>query len=74
MSQTIMSVIGRCYTCGALITFSPTLVPSLPASLTRTGEKEPVCRGCIERSNPERIKNGLPPIVILEGAYEGDEA
>jgi len=69
----IMSVHGACYTCGAMMTFSPTRVPSLPGHLTRTGTREPVCRTCIERSNPARIKNGLPPIQILPGAYEGDE-
>lgn len=71
--MSIMTVLGLCYTCGRRMTFSPTLVPSLPATLTRTGTKEPVCWTCIERANPERIKNGLPPIEILEGAYEGDE-
>jgi hypothetical protein len=69
----IMIVMGRCYSCGTLMHFSPTLVPSLPGSLTTTGTREPVCRGCVERANPERIKNGLAPIVILDGAYEGDE-
>jgi hypothetical protein len=68
-----MSCLGVCFTCKKTILFSPTLVPSLPATLTGTGEKEPVCRECVERSNPERIKNGLPPIRILPGAYEGDE-
>jgi hypothetical protein len=71
--MSIMTCMGHCYCCGRVFTFSPTLVPSLPGSLTRTGEKEPVCRDCIERSNPNRIKNGLPPIEILPGAYEGDE-
>lgn len=68
-----MMVMGPCYTCGATITFSPTKVPSVPAKLTTTGEREPVCRTCIERANPERIAKGLAPIVILPGAYEGDE-
>lgn len=72
--MSIMTCVGHCYTCGALFHFSPTLVPSLPGNLTSTGTREPVCRNCVERSNPERIKNGLPPIKILPGAYEGDEA
>jgi len=38
------------------------------------GAREPICRKCVERANPERIANGLPPIVILEGAYEAVEA
>jgi hypothetical protein len=71
--SSVMTCIGHCYTCGALMTFSPTLVPSLPGNLTCSGEREPVCRNCVERANPERIKNGLPPIEILPGAYEGDE-
>lgn len=61
-----------CYACGQTFTFSPTRVPSIPAHLTSTGEKEPVCRSCIEQANPERVKRGLAPIVILRGAYEGD--
>jgi hypothetical protein len=72
--MSIMTCMGHCYTCGKLITFSPTRVPSLPANLTKTGEKEPVCRDCVERANPARIANGLPPIEILPGAYDGDEA
>ena len=71
--MSFVSCLGDCGSCGRLFSFSPTLVPSLPANLTRTGNKEPVCRDCVERANPERIKNGLTPIVILEGAYEGDE-
>lgn len=68
-----MMVMGHCYACGLPFTFSPTKVPSIPAHLTKTGEKEPVCRACVERANPERIKKGLAPISILPGAYEGDE-
>lgn len=65
-----MWVLGYCYTCNAQIQFNPNLVPSVPAHLTTTGTKEPVCRPCIERANPERAKSGLPPIVILNGAYD----
>ena len=69
----VMTLISACYTCGRTFMCSPTRVPSIPANLTKTGTKEPVCRTCVERANPERIKNGLEPISILEGAYEGDE-
>ena len=68
-----MLCMGECFTCHRPFMFSPTLVPSVPAGLTHTGEKEPVCRGCVTRANPERIMNGLEPIVILPGAYEGDD-
>lgn len=67
-----MMVMAHCYACGVPFTCSPTKVPSIPANLTKTGEKEPVCRGCVERANPERVKRGLAPIQILPGAYEGD--
>lgn len=68
-----MTCIGTCYTCGVTFTFNPNLVPSLPANQTRTGQKEPVCKTCIDRANPKRIENGLPPIVPVPGAYEGEE-
>ena len=68
-----MLCLGRCYTCHQFFHFNPDLVPSLPANLTSTGEKEPVCRGCILAANPKRIKNGLPPIQILPGAYDEQE-
>jgi len=71
--MSFMSCIAHCYVCGGLFSFSPTLVPSLPANLTKTGTKEPVCRSCITAANPRRIANGLEPIAILPGAYEGDE-
>jgi hypothetical protein len=32
--------------------------------------REPICRNCVERVNPQRIKNGLEPIVPLPDAYE----
>lgn len=59
-----------CYTCRRPLTCNPFLVPSVPAHLTSTGEKEPVCRECIERANPQRIANGLAPIEIHPDAYE----
>jgi len=63
-------VLAYCYTCRRPMMCNPTWVPSLPANLTSTGEKEPVCRSCVERANPERVKNGLPEIVIHPDAYE----
>ncbi len=68
-----MTLICSCYTCGRIFTANPNLVPSLPATLTRTGEKEPVCLACVKRANPDRIKNGLPEIVVLKGAYEPEQ-
>ena len=68
-----MWCLGNCYTCGALFSFNPRKVPSLPGHLTKSGEKEAVCRCCIERSQPARKKNGLPPILILPDAYEPEQ-
>lgn len=64
-----MFCVGACYTCKRTMSFNPNLVPSLPRSVTSTGEKEPVCRSCIEKANPKRVERGLAPIEILEGAY-----
>lgn len=65
-----MTLMCRCYTCGAPLLCNPLRVPSVPAHLTTTGEKEPVCKACVDRANPQRAKRGLPPIVILPGAYD----
>jgi hypothetical protein len=64
---------GNCYTCNAFISFNPDRVPSIPGSLTRSGTREPVCRGCIDLAQPKRKANGLPPIVIHADAYEPQE-
>jgi hypothetical protein len=57
---------GHCIGCGQLFSFNPVRVPSI----TIKGTREPVCRNCVERVNPVRIKNGLPPIVPLPDAYD----
>lgn len=57
---------GRCFGCGQLFQFHPHKVPSIRVE----GVRQPVCRTCIEKANPERIKNGLAPVVIMDGAYE----
>lgn len=67
-----MTLMCTCFTCGREMLCNPNLVPSIPANLTGTGTKEPVCEACILRANPERIKNGLDPIEILPGAYDAE--
>lgn len=69
----VMMVLGACYTCNRPITFNADKVPSVPGHLTKTGTREPVCRTCIEIANPQRIKNGLPPIEIHPQAYEPED-
>jgi hypothetical protein len=66
-------VIGQCFGCGRTFTFNHVHVPSVPAAASGTGTREPVCRACVEKANPVRIENGLPPIVIHPDAYEPEE-
>ena len=65
-----MFVLGECYGCGRMFTFNADHVPSIPID----GVREPICRNCVERANPERVKNGLEPIVPHPDAYEPQEA
>ena len=57
---------GTCAACGNPFSFNPNLVPSIRVN----GVREPVCRTCIDRVNPVRAEKGLPPIAVLDGAYE----
>jgi hypothetical protein len=61
-------VTSSCYSCGQIFSYHPNKVPSYRDP--RTGSREPICRVCVERANPERKKLGLDPIVPLPGAYE----
>ena len=58
---------GECIGCHRLFGFNPLRVPSCSAV---TGHREQICRDCVNRVNPTRIKNGLEPIVPLPDAYE----
>lgn len=55
-----------CAGCHRLFSYNPMRVPSIRIQ----GEREPICEACVTRVNPMRIKNGLPPIVPLPGAYD----
>jgi hypothetical protein len=68
-----MTVIGACFGCGRTFSFNATWVPSVPASVSGTGTKEPICADCVERANPLRIANGLEPIRVHPMAYEPSE-
>jgi hypothetical protein len=59
---------SSCFGCRRIFFYNPLRVPSIVDP--RTGSKEPICRDCVERVNPLRIKNGLEPIVPLPDAYE----
>lgn len=69
MSGGYMQVMGECYGCKRLFTFSATKVPSVVVD----GERQPICGDCVTVANPRRIANGLDPIVPMAGAYEADE-
>lgn len=64
-----MLALGPCFGCQRTFSFNPELVPSI----TVDGERRPVCRSCVERVNPKRAANGLPPIVPPRGAYDAEE-
>jgi len=66
-------VIGECFSCKRRFGFNAEHVPSVPAHLSGTGTREPICRECVEWANPERVKNGLDPIVPHPDAYEPQE-
>jgi len=53
---------GNCGVCGKLFSFNPMKVPSL--------NNVPFCQTCVDAANPQRVKNGLPPIEYDEDAYE----
>jgi len=57
---------GNCFSCKRLFSFNPLRVPSLRVN----GNREPVCRACVDRANPVRIANGLEPIVPAPDAYD----
>lgn len=61
-----MIVRGPCYGCGEMFQYNAEAVPSLLVD----GVRQPICRKCVDRANPIRVKNGLEPIVPLPDAYE----
>jgi hypothetical protein len=61
-----VSLTGTCGACGRPFASNPEHVPSLRLD----GRQLIFCRDCIEAANPERVRRGLPPIVIHPLAYE----
>lgn len=62
-----VTIMGPCYGCKRVFSFHPNKVPSIRVN----GVREPICESCVRIANPRRIANGLPPIEILPGAYDG---
>lgn len=61
-----VTAMSPCLGCGRIFSYNPMRVPSCSAV---TGKREPICADCVDRINPERIKNGLEPIVPHHDAY-----
>ena len=64
-----VTALSPCVGCGIIFSYSPTKVPSIRVN----GVREPICENCVARANPQRIANGLDPIVVRPGAYEADD-
>jgi hypothetical protein len=62
----------NCFGCGKTFSFNPESVPSVRVNAQKqpdpAGHPEPFCQECVDRANPRRIANGLPPIQVLSGA------
>jgi len=64
--MTSIIAFGHCACCNAPFGFHPDLVPSYDFGHGR----EPVCEPCMHVVNSRRVTQGLPPHLILSGAYE----
>jgi len=62
----VVQAYSACYGCKRPFFYNPMRVPSVVVN----GEREPICQTCVDRVNPQRIANGLEPIVPLSGAYD----
>lgn len=61
--------LGPCVGCGRMFSFNPERVPSVRIN----GEREPLCRDCVEIGNRFRVSQGKEPVPILPGAYDETE-
>jgi hypothetical protein len=62
-------VLGPCFGCCRVFAFNADLVPSI----RHEGVKQPICQDCVDTVNPQRVANGLDPIVVRPGAYQPQE-
>jgi len=65
-----ITVMGPCWSCHRIMSFSPTRVPSIMVA----GRREAICRDCVDRANELRRGNGLDLIVPLPDAWGADDA
>lgn len=61
-----MLAYGFCFSCKHPFSFNPHYVPSLRWE----GERQPICRHCIDLANVTRKANGIAPHVIHPNAFE----
>jgi hypothetical protein len=61
-----VSCMSACIGCKRIFSYNPVRVPSI----TINGKREPICAFCVTIVNPQRIANGLEPIVPFPDAYE----
>jgi hypothetical protein len=68
-----VNVMSPCYCCGNVFSYHPHLVPSVRVNAQgqadTNGEREPICKTCVDRVNPLRVANGLEPITPHPRAY-----
>lgn len=60
-----VSCCSACCVCGEPFFYNPLRVPSIPID----GVREPICQSCVDMVNPQRVANGLAPIVPHPDAY-----
>ena len=65
----VMMCISTCVCCRRLFAYDPIIVPSIRVE----GVREPICRRCVDWANPQRVANGVEPIVPKPGAYLDDD-
>lgn len=66
----VVFMLSACMGCGAPFPYNPLKVPSIPAALSPTGQREPVCRRCWTRRQEYRRQHNLPPEDLAVDAYE----
>lgn len=69
-----MIATSGCFCCKRLFAYNPDTVPSVRVNAQGqadpNGEREPICRACVEKANVIRKERGMQPINIRPDAYE----
>jgi hypothetical protein len=61
-----VTLTSACFLCGKFFSYNPVRVPSLVVR----GQREPLCRPCVEEANRERAAKGLATWTIHPYSYE----